>query len=206
MTLEIQALTMIHMVGAGAYLGASFDTFARLRLKKKNQWVTIIQDMMFWLLNGLFVFIWLKYVNEGEMRIYIFLSLLCGFAFYKAFLQNFYQYILEWLLRVSSALYRFIVKICMILIIAPLYWFYQFMITSILFCTGVVIEAARYLYKLIQLLSQPVCLFFIHWYKKIKGKKDKKNKKDDPNNKNETLVGVQKEGIFRWMAKWLFKK
>lgn len=185
MTLEIQALTMIHMVGAGAYLGASFDTFIRLSLKKKNQWVMIIQDVMFWLLNGLFIFIWLKSVNEGEMRIYIFLSLLCGYALYKALLQNFYQNTLERLLRFITALYRFIVQLCMILFITPLHWLYQLVITIILFCAGIIIEAARYLYKLLLFLSRPLSLFFVGWWKKIKDKK---------------------EGIIGWMAKWLFKK
>lgn len=202
MTLEIQALTMIHMVGAGAYLGAAFDTFTRLRIKKKNQALMIIQDMFFWLLNGLLVFIWLKTVNEGEMRIYIFLSLLCGYALYKALLQDIYQNILERLVRIIVLLYRFIVKLCKILLITPLQWLYQLSIAFVLFCAGIIIESARYLYKLLLIASRPVGLFFVAWWAKMRAKKDKK----EPNNKNGALVGAEKEGILSWVAKWLFRK
>jgi spore cortex biosynthesis protein YabQ len=210
-TLEIQALTMIHMVGAGAYLGAAFDTFTRLRIKKKNQVLMIIQDMLFWLLNGLLVFIWLKTVNEGEMRIYIFLSLLCGYAFYRALLQNIYQNILERLVRIIILFYRFIIKLCNIFLITPLLWIYKLSVIIILFCAGLVIEFARYLYKLILIMSRPVGSFFVAWWAKLWVEKDKESKNDEEDkhevdNKNGTLVGTEKKGILSWMAKWLFRK
>lgn len=189
------------MVGAGAYLGAAFDVYSRLRVKKHNQWLMIIQDLMFWLVNGLFIFIWLRFVNEGEMRIYIFLSLLCGYAFYKALLQTIFRDMLERWIKMTLALYRFTLRILHIFVLKPLQWLYKIIIALVLFVVSLITQVFNYIYRLILFFIKPIGLFFTNWWKRVQEKRKKKNK-----DKNGTLDGDEKEGILVWMAKWLFRK
>jgi spore cortex biosynthesis protein YabQ len=198
-TLEIQALTMLHMVGAGAYLGAAFDLFSRLRVKKQNHWLIMIQDLLFWLFNGLLVFIWLQSVNEGEMRIYIFLSLLCGYALYKALLQNVFLRMLERCIRINIAIYRSVLRITHALIIKPLQWLYRLTTVLILFVVGVIIQLLNYVYRLILFLIKPLSAALSNLWRTIRKKKHREEK-------NETLEAHQKKGILAWVAKWLFRK
>jgi spore cortex biosynthesis protein YabQ len=200
-TLEIQALTMLHMAGAGVYLGAAFDVFSRLRIKKSNRWLIMIQDLMFWLVNGLLIFIWLRLVNEGEMRIYIFLSLFCGYALYKALLQNIFRDMLERWIKMTLALYRFILHILHVFVIKPLQWLYKIIIALVLFVVGLIIQILNYFYRLILFLIKPIGFLFTNWWKRVQEKRKQKNK-----DKNEALDGDEKKGILVWMAKWLFRK
>lgn len=86
---------MVHMIGAGIYLGASYDTFGVIRRNHSSGFSKNIADILFWIWSGLLVFIWLQTVNAGEVRVYIFICLLLGFAVYKAVLQRTYTFVLQ---------------------------------------------------------------------------------------------------------------
>jgi spore cortex biosynthesis protein YabQ len=190
------------MAGAGAYLGAAFDVFSRLRFKKNNRLLMIIQDMVFWLLNGLVIFTWLRMVNEGEMRIYIFLSLFCGYAFYKALLQSIFRDMLERWIKMTLALYHFMLRLLHIVVIKPLEWLYRITIVIVLFIVGLIIQLFKYFYRLLLYCIKPFSVIFTKWLKKWVKKISKKKQQ----NKNETLEGYEKKGILTWVAKWLFRK
>lgn len=194
---------MLHMVGAGAYLGAAFDVFSRLRFKKHNRWLMVIQDLLFWLVNGLFIFIWLRLVNEGEMRIYIFLSLFCGYALYKALLQTIFRDMLERWIKMTLAVCRFTLRMLHILLIKPLEWLYQIIIAILLFVVGLITQLFNYIYRLILFFIKPIGVFFSNWWKNWLKKMRKKRQKED---KNETLDRDEKKGILAWVAKWLFRE
>ena len=81
MTLSTQFMTMLAMIGMGIFFGAGLDTYNRfLKRSKRKSWLVFINDILFWILQGLFIFFVLFRVNQGELRIYIFIALLCGFA------------------------------------------------------------------------------------------------------------------------------
>ncbi|UTW70562.1 spore cortex biosynthesis protein YabQ [Anaerobacillus sp. HL2] len=74
----------------------TIDTYSRLiRGRKWKKWMTVINDGLFWILQGLFVFYILLQVNEGEMRFYILLALLCGYSCYRVSLYKIYLKILD---------------------------------------------------------------------------------------------------------------
>jgi spore cortex biosynthesis protein YabQ len=194
---------MLHMVGAGAYLGTAFDVFSRLRIKKNNHWLMIIQDLFFWLINALLIFIWLRLVNEGEMRIYILLSLFCGYALYKALLQNIFRDMLERLIRTILALYRFTLRMLHTLVIKPIQWLYMIIIAIVLFVVGLITKLFTYFYHLLLFFIRPVSVLFTKLWKSFWKKTQNKRRQK---NKNETLDGDVKKGIFNRVANWLFRK
>ncbi|MEQ2529016.1 spore cortex biosynthesis protein YabQ [Robertmurraya yapensis] len=122
MTLSTQFLTMIAMIGMGSYFGAALDTYNRfLQRSKRQSWLVFINDILFWFLQGLSIFYVLFLVNKGELRFYIFLALLCGFAAYQSLLKRGYLRLLEIVISMVISIYRFFVKAFHLLIYKPIY-------------------------------------------------------------------------------------
>ncbi|MBT2759354.1 spore cortex biosynthesis protein YabQ [Mesobacillus foraminis] len=136
MTLSTQFLTMLAMIGMGSLFGASLDTYNRfLQRHKRKTWIIFINDILFWVYQGLSVFYVLFSVNQGELRFYIFIALLCGFAAYQSLIKRLYLKILEWVITVAVASYRLSVKIVFTLIYRPLR-FLTMAIVSLLLLAG----------------------------------------------------------------------
>lgn len=121
MTLTTQFLTMLSMIGMGSLFGASLDTYSRfLQRRKRKNWIVFLNDILFWILQGLSIFYVLFIVNEGELRFYIFLALLCGFAAYQSLLKRGYLKVLEWIISVAISTYKIAVNLFKTLIYQPL--------------------------------------------------------------------------------------
>jgi spore cortex biosynthesis protein YabQ len=187
------------MVGAGVYLAASYDTYNRLRVKKQ-QWLTLIQDLIFWIFNVLFIFIWLKEINEGEMRIYIFLSLFCGYAMYRALLERIYRGFLERVIQSVISLYRFFLQLLRVLIIRPIVWIYKLLIAIALFVIGVIVQVGTILLNVVKFLFRPFIRFFLKRWRNFWGRRRKLKEE------NIQETPSQKRGFLHWVAKRLFKK
>lgn len=72
MTLTTQFLTMISMAAMGSYLGAAIDTYNRFLFRsKRKSWLVFLNDIFFWILQGLIFFYVLFVINQGELRFYI---------------------------------------------------------------------------------------------------------------------------------------
>ncbi|WP_404330659.1 spore cortex biosynthesis protein YabQ [Mesobacillus maritimus] len=121
MTLTTQFLTMLSMIGMGSLFGASLDTYSRfLQRRKRKNWIVFLNDILFWILQGLSIFYVLFIVNEGELRFYIFLALLCGFAAYQSLLKRGYLKVLEWIISVAISTYKITVNLFKTLVYQPL--------------------------------------------------------------------------------------
>ncbi|MFD1021154.1 spore cortex biosynthesis protein YabQ [Thalassobacillus hwangdonensis] len=102
MTLTTQFLTMLTMIGGGIYLGAAVDTMKRFEKNyRKHVLMNYVIVISFWLLQVLILFYLLYQTNYGELRLYVFLAVLCGFAAYKGLFQQSYRKLLERLIRIS---------------------------------------------------------------------------------------------------------
>jgi spore cortex biosynthesis protein YabQ len=188
------------MVGAGVHLGVAYDTYSRLRVKKKNQWLTMLQDVLFWFLNVTFIFAWLHAVNNGEMRVYVLLSLLCGYAMYKALFQQIYRSILQKVISIMIYMYNLTLKIIYNLIIKPIIWIYELFVAVILFSVAVIVKVGQFLLSLLLFIFRPFFRIYLLTKGKIKGLwKEYVEKRSAKKEK-------QKRGFLQVMAKWLFKK
>ncbi|WZX99766.1 spore cortex biosynthesis protein YabQ [Bacillus sp. FSL W7-1360] len=123
MTATLQFYTLTAMIGMGVWLGASLDTYERFTVKQNRFRLLIaVRDLFFWILQALIVFYVLLKLNHGEIRIYIFLALLCGYAAYQALFKRLYQNLLEWTIKVMTALYRFCTSFIKVFLGTPLKW------------------------------------------------------------------------------------
>ncbi|OAS85714.1 MULTISPECIES: spore cortex biosynthesis protein YabQ [Metabacillus] len=161
MTLTTQFYTMLAMVGMGGWIGVALDTYGRfLKRPLRARWVIFINDFMFWVVQGLILFYLLLLVNEGELRIYIFLAVLCGYAAYQSLLKGIYIRVLERLIQTSLSIYRFMLKVCHILFVKPIVGLVQLIIVVILgtlnFLWRITKWAFQILYSLVKILLAPV--------------------------------------------------
>ena len=72
MTLTVQFYTLLAMIGMGSIFGATLDTYQRfLKRGHRNRWIVFINDILFWMIQGLIIFYVLFLVNHGELRFYL---------------------------------------------------------------------------------------------------------------------------------------
>jgi len=210
MTLSTQFLTMLAMIGMGSLFGASLDTHNRfLKRSKRKSWIVFINDILFWLFQGLSIFYILFSVNMGELRFYIFLSLLCGFAAYQSLFKKIYLKVLEQAISITISVYVFFVKAIRLLIIRPM----QFLAATVL---SLLILAGRGLYALVKwllavllwvlkILWKPIQLLFLLFWKLLP-KKIKKSVEKLYNKLAGFLILVKNYSLLpiKWLKK--FKK
>lgn len=123
MTLHVQFMTIIMMVSGGFYLGMALDTFRRFSWHwKKRAFLKYFLEIGFWLVQSLILFYVLYRVNNGELRLYVFLSCLLGFATYQALASNIYKQLLESIVRILRTIYRFFERLIQVLVITPIVW------------------------------------------------------------------------------------
>jgi spore cortex biosynthesis protein YabQ len=114
---------MLAMIAMGSFFGASLDTYNRfLKRGKRKRWIIFLNDILFWMLQGLVIFYILFLVNQGEVRFYIFIALVCGFSFYQALLKGIYAKLLEAIIQVVATVWIFFIRFLNGLIISPLKW------------------------------------------------------------------------------------
>ena len=78
----------------GFTIGILFDIFRILRKSFKTlDWVTYIQDFLFWFLTGLILLFSIFTFNEGELRGYIFIAILLGNILYLLMLSKYFVWI-----------------------------------------------------------------------------------------------------------------
>src|SRR5699024_7508927 len=68
-------------------------------------------------------------VNGGELRAYVFIACLLGFSAYQLVGKRWYMKLLERILSVVAAIYRFIAHLVRVMIVLPIIYIFRFVIT-----------------------------------------------------------------------------
>ena len=112
MTLSTQFITIIAMVVSGVYLGASYHTFKRLeRLWTSSILWKYVLEILFWLIQAAILYFILFFVNEGILRFYIFLAVLCGYAMFKSLFEQAFGLVVETLILGARVIYRLLYQV-----------------------------------------------------------------------------------------------
>ncbi|MCM3733963.1 spore cortex biosynthesis protein YabQ [Fictibacillus nanhaiensis] len=142
MTLTVQFQTMLSMVFMGIWIGMAVDTYSRfIHEKRKWHWLHFLNDLLFWLVQALLVFYVLLHVNHAEIRIYIFIALICGYAAYRALFETIYKRVLEWCVSAAVSLFRFLYNLFNSLLVMPIKWL-------IMIITGILLYVLKILQRI----------------------------------------------------------
>ncbi len=170
MNLTTQFYTMIAMIGMGSYFGAALETYSRFfRRKRKRRWTVAINDVLFWIVQVLLLFYVLYIVNFGEIRFYIFLALLCGYAFYQSLLKNLYIRFLDLAVNFFMKLYRLIVRLGTLLIYKPVRGLVLFIISTCILLIRILSKILKgllsFLWSLLKIILYPIFLIVKNLWK-----------------------------------------
>jgi spore cortex biosynthesis protein YabQ len=193
------------MIGMGSLFGAMLDTYQRfLKRPKRKSIIVFINDLFFWIIQALLIFYTLFQVNNGELRFYIFLALLCGFAAYQSLLKGLYLKFLELVIQLVISVFRFIKKTYLLLIYKPVLWLIQLVISIILLLgrglytlVKFILKVVLFVVKVILIPVQKIILIF--W--NLLPKALKKNVEKLYNKMAGNFKGI-KEYIVKWIMKW----
>ncbi|WP_309228234.1 spore cortex biosynthesis protein YabQ [Virgibacillus saliphilus] len=146
----MQFATMIAMVLGGFYLGIIQETFRRFTPYWKEKVIfSYVMEVSFWLTQTVILFYVLFRVNGGEIRVYIFAACLLGFAMYQVFAAGIYKRILERIIRIVAAIYRFFANVVQALILTPITWMVKLIIGIVLWIAGLFASILLFLLKLV---------------------------------------------------------
>ncbi len=67
---------------AGIVTGVLFDTYRYIRGAKVIKYLVIIEDLLFWILCSLVVFVFLLYTQFAILSVYVYMYLILGIIFY----------------------------------------------------------------------------------------------------------------------------
>jgi len=150
MTLSTQFSTMLSMIGMGALFGVMFDTYQRfLNRPKRNRLIVFVNDLLFWAIQALLIFYILFLVNNGEIRFYIFIALLLGFAAYQSLLKKGYLRVLELLIAVVIAIFQFLKKTFLLLIYKPVVNLIRLVIFTIILLGRGLFTLVKFVFKVL---------------------------------------------------------
>ncbi|WP_430789369.1 spore cortex biosynthesis protein YabQ [Virgibacillus flavescens] len=128
----MQFMTMLAMILGGFYLGMILDTFRRASKHWKNSlFLTYFMEINFWFLQTLLLFYILYRVNAGELRLYVFLACLLGFATYQTLAAEAYKKLLEHLIKFILSIYRYISKGVRMMLVTPIVFVFTLLFTAI---------------------------------------------------------------------------
>jgi spore cortex biosynthesis protein YabQ len=160
MTLSTQFLTMLSMIGMGALFGTTLDTYQRfLQRSKRKHWLVFLNDILFWTIQALLIFYILFLINKGEIRFYIFIALLCGFAAYQSLFKSLYLRVLEVLITSFISFYSFLVKMISMLVFKPVRGLIQLGIFIVVFIGRGLITLVKFIFKVLLLIVK----FVFRW-------------------------------------------
>jgi spore cortex biosynthesis protein YabQ len=159
MTLSTQFLTMLSMIGMGSLFGVMFDTYQRfLDRPNRKSWIVFFNDLLFWVIQALIIFYILFLVNNGELRFYIFVALLCGFAAYQSLFKGIYLRLLEFIIKTVIAIYRFMRRAFQLLIYKPVLGLIQLVISIIILLGRGLFSLVKFVLKILSVVLRVIWL------------------------------------------------
>ncbi len=116
-----QIFNLFIFICTGMVIGIVFDIFRIIRKSFKTpDFVTYIEDILFWILTGFILLFSIFAFNNGELRLYIFLALILGLVIYLLTISKYF-------IKISVKFLTFIKNITYVpikkYIIRPILWF-----------------------------------------------------------------------------------
>ncbi|MGH4049935.1 MAG: spore cortex biosynthesis protein YabQ [Clostridium sp.] len=107
---------------AGIITGVFFDIYRLMRgFENPNKLLTIIEDLLFWTLTSIVVFIFLMYTNKGYINFYVYVCLIIGVYLYLKLLSRTFIKLQYRSLKLSGKAFRVTMNLILYPVILMLY-------------------------------------------------------------------------------------
>ena len=92
---------------SGIITGLLFDIYRLIRgFENPNKVLTVIQDLLFWVLTSIVIFVFLMYTNEGYINFYVYVCLIIGAYLYLKLLSRVFIKLQYKFLKFSGRAFR----------------------------------------------------------------------------------------------------
>ncbi len=120
-----QLFCLLIFTATGIVIGTLFDIFRILRKSFKTaDWITYLQDILFWILAGCIMLFSIFTFNNGEIRSYVFIGMILGIIIYMLTISRFFVKsavsIIKFIKKILSYPIKLIKNILMKIIIKPI--------------------------------------------------------------------------------------
>ncbi len=155
---------MAAMLLSGIGMGVVFDGYRvvsdELRI---NRWWIPVFDLLYWIAATIVVFHVLSANNEGEVRLYVFIGLLCGIGLYYWVFSKIVVKLVHIAIETVRALIRFSIRAFRLLVVQPLMLVFRllkvifaFFIALTLFLSKIVVQLVRPFWLLLRWMLRPL--------------------------------------------------
>ena len=104
---ENQAYLFLVFTLTGFIIGALFDVFRILRKSfKTSDFITYLEDILFWVLTGFLIIYNIWYFNDGEIRLFMFLGLIMGILIYLLLLSKFFIILMTFIIDIIKKILK----------------------------------------------------------------------------------------------------
>lgn len=101
MNIQTQSFTFIIFILVGILIGIVFDIFRIIRRSFKTpDFITYIEDILFWIISGTLLLFCIFTFNNGELRLYLFVSIILGNLLYLFTLSKYFIKISTYLINI----------------------------------------------------------------------------------------------------------
>ncbi|WP_294378772.1 spore cortex biosynthesis protein YabQ [uncultured Clostridium sp.] len=110
LAINMQLDIVIYSCIAGFILGILFDIYRIFRGFSTIKFITVIEDILFWLLSSLIIFSFLLYMNYAFLTLYVYIFMIITLGIYfRVFSRYFYDFEKKVVQKIYKAL-RIILK------------------------------------------------------------------------------------------------
>jgi spore cortex biosynthesis protein YabQ len=159
-SIAVQLQTVLVMSVCGALMGMGYDTYHVFKGKSRfPPWLLFLLDVAFWLCSMAVVFVVLVRVNDGVVRLPIFLGMLLGaWVYFLIGSKKYIQFLLA-VIKFCKWLYRTVLLLIDTLIVRPVLFVYRLVWTLLTFLFSGLMTILTFLWKVVRFLSSP----FARW-------------------------------------------
>lgn len=157
MTVHDQTYMMLYLLLIGIYFGAAYETHQRIsHLWRPRTFLVYCLEICFWIFHTAIFFYLLFVMNDGELRLYFFLTCLLGLSIYQVFFSTLYQKVLEYILQGLKKSFSGFKRLIEIFLITPIRWIFRMIFALFLFLGTTLWKIVKFilkpLYKMVQAL------------------------------------------------------
>lgn len=110
-TVAEQIRLIVFSLLAGMLTGSLFDIYRLIRgFNNPNKYITFFEDVLFWILGSILVFLFLLYTDYAYVSIYIYLIILLGIILYMRLLSGVLIILVSTVILFISRIFRIICK------------------------------------------------------------------------------------------------
>lgn len=152
--MQNQAYAFLIFILNGLIVGILFDVFRILRKAfKTSDFITYIQDIIFWISSGLILLYSIFKFNNGELRLFILLGIILGMSIHLLVFSKILITVTVYIINITKKAFNF-------LIIIPIKYLFKIM-------NKLIIKPVIFLYKKAYKLMKKIMSFFINKFKKL---------------------------------------